>query len=101
VYIAEDAADTADALQLRAAGHQRMIDISRRPNQEGGSHILAWADRPEARTEAALYGTVSQVTEKLHGLREAGVTYVLANILGQSRATLRRLATDVAPALAG
>ena len=39
----------------------------------------------EARTEAALYGTVDQVAGKLQALRAAGVTYVLCNILAQSR----------------
>jgi len=92
VYIARDAADTADGLRRRAAGHQRMIDVSRVPGQDGGSHILAWAHRPEARTEAALYGTMDEVAAKLDALRAAGVHYVLANILDQSRDTLRRLA---------
>jgi hypothetical protein len=62
---------------------------------------LAWADRPEARTEAALYGTPAEIGGKLDMLRDVGVIYGLANILGQSREALRRLATDVAPMLAG
>jgi alkanesulfonate monooxygenase SsuD/methylene tetrahydromethanopterin reductase-like flavin-dependent oxidoreductase (luciferase family) len=69
-----------------------MIDIARTPGQAGGSHVLAWADRPEARTEAALYGTPPEVAAKLAALRQAGVVYVLANILGQSRETLRQFA---------
>ena len=45
----------------------------------------------EARTEAALYGTEDQVAAKLQALQQAGVTYVLCNILGHHRPTLRRL----------
>ena len=60
--------------------------------QRSGSHILAWADRPEARREAALYGTPDQVAAKIQTLRAAGVTTVLANILGQARSSPRRLA---------
>ena len=83
----------AEALRRRAAGHQRMIDAARTPGREGGSHILAWADRPEARTEAALYGSAEAVEEKIAALTEAGVHYVLLNILGNSRETLRGFAS--------
>jgi alkanesulfonate monooxygenase SsuD/methylene tetrahydromethanopterin reductase-like flavin-dependent oxidoreductase (luciferase family) len=91
VYIGDSESSTEDAFRRRAIGHQRMIDAARAPGQQTGSHILAWADRPEARTEAALYGTEDQVAAKLRALQEAGVTYVICNILGQSRPTLRRL----------
>jgi alkanesulfonate monooxygenase SsuD/methylene tetrahydromethanopterin reductase-like flavin-dependent oxidoreductase (luciferase family) len=92
VYIGDSAAEIEDAFRRRAIGHQRMIDAARAPGQSSGSHILAWADRPEARTEAALYGSPDQVAAKLEALRGAGVSYVLCNILGHSRSTLRRLA---------
>ena len=96
VAVARDAClteDVAEALRRRAAGHQRMIDAARTPGREGGSHILAWADRPEARTEAALYGSAEAVEEKIAALTEAGVHYVLLNILGNSRETLRGFAS--------
>ena len=100
VYIGDSAAEIENAFQRRAAGHQRMIDVAQgpgpgageAPGQRSGSHILAWADRPEARREAALYGTPDQVAAKIQTLRAAGVTTVLANILGQSRSSPRRLA---------
>lgn len=95
VYIADSAADLEDALLRRADGHQRMIDAARTPGTASGSHILAWADRPEARTEAALYGSVAQVEAGLAALRDAGVTTVLCNILGHHRPTLRRMAALV------
>jgi alkanesulfonate monooxygenase SsuD/methylene tetrahydromethanopterin reductase-like flavin-dependent oxidoreductase (luciferase family) len=96
VAVARDAClteDAADALRRRAAGHKRMIDAARTPGRDGGSHILAWADRPEARTEAALYGTPGAVAEKVAALQDAGVHYVLLNILGNSRETLRGFAS--------
>ena len=68
-----------------------MIDAARAPGASTGSHILAWLDRPEARTEAALYGSEQQVAAKLKALAEAGATTVLANILGQHKPSLRRL----------
>jgi alkanesulfonate monooxygenase SsuD/methylene tetrahydromethanopterin reductase-like flavin-dependent oxidoreductase (luciferase family) len=95
VFIGDSPAEIEDAFRRRAIGHQRMIDAARTPGQlssnSTGSHILAWADRPEARIEAALYGTQDQVAAKIDALRSAGVTTILCNILGQSRPTLRRL----------
>lgn len=82
-----------DALRRRAAGHQRMIDAARTPGRDGGSHILAWAERPEARAEAALYGNEKAVADKVAALRDAGAQYILLNILGHSRDTLRRFAS--------
>ena len=96
VAVARDACltvDAADALRRRAAGHQRMIDAARTPGRDGGSHILAWADRPEARAEAALYGTPEDVAPKIAALHDAGVHYLLLNILGNSRETLRGFAS--------
>jgi len=91
VYIGETADEIEDAFRRRAVGHQRMIDAARAPGAETGSHILAWADRPEARTEAALFGMQEQVAAKLADLEAAGVRYVLCNILGHHRPTLRKL----------
>jgi alkanesulfonate monooxygenase SsuD/methylene tetrahydromethanopterin reductase-like flavin-dependent oxidoreductase (luciferase family) len=91
VYIGDSDAEIEDAFRRRAIGHKRMIDAARAPGQSAGSHILAWEDRPEARIEAALYGSPEQVAAKLDTLRQAGVTYVLCNIIGHSRSTLRRL----------
>ena len=96
VAVARDAcltADVPDALSRRATGHRRMIDAARTPGRASGSHILAWADRPEARAEAALYGSLDTAAGKLAALHDAGVRYVLLNILGNSRETLRAFAT--------
>ena len=92
VYIGDSEAEIEDAFRRRAIGHQRMIDAARTPGTASGSHILAWAGRPEARTEAALYGSAEQVAAKLEVLRNAGVTTVLCNILGHHRPTLTRIA---------
>ena len=91
VYIGDSAAEIADAFARRAMGHRRMIDAARAPGASTGSHILAWLDRPEARREAALYGSEDEVAAKIDALRRAGVATILCNILGQHRPTLRRV----------
>ena len=92
LFVTRAGADKDDALRRRAVGHQRMIEAARTPGRDGGSHILAWADRPEARTEAALYGSHDEIGEKLAALADAGVGYVLLNILGHDRFSLRAMA---------
>jgi alkanesulfonate monooxygenase SsuD/methylene tetrahydromethanopterin reductase-like flavin-dependent oxidoreductase (luciferase family) len=92
VFVARTPDQIDDAFARRDQGHQRMIDAARDPSRPSGSHILAWADRPEARREAALFGTEAQVAAKLCALADAGVTTVLCNILGHDRPTLRCLA---------
>ena len=95
--LAADEASRSDALRRRAVGHQRMIEAARTPGRDGGAHILAWADRPEARSEAALYGSVAEIVAKIAALRDVGVQYVLLNILGNDRASLHGVATEVMP----
>ena len=92
LFVTRTGADKDDALRRRAIGHQRMIEAARTPGRDGGSHILAWADRPEARTEAALYGSEAEIREKVAALAGAGVEYVLLNILGHDRVSLRAMA---------
>jgi len=97
LFVTRAGAGKDDALRRRAAGHQRMIEAARTPGRGGGSHILAWADRPEARTEAALYGSADEIGEKLAALRRVGVAYVLLNILGNDGFSLRAVATELMP----
>ena len=50
-----------------------------------------------AGAEGALYGSPNEIAEKLAPLRDVGVHYGLANILGHSRDTLRTFASEVMP----
>lgn len=100
VYVAKDRADKIAALEQNAKLRRRTLEVSRVPGQPGGSHILSY-DHTPARTEAVtLYGTPDEIMEKLESLRAAGVTYVLANIGGGSRESLRRFAREIVPAFA-
>jgi alkanesulfonate monooxygenase SsuD/methylene tetrahydromethanopterin reductase-like flavin-dependent oxidoreductase (luciferase family) len=98
VYVARDAADKAAALARNARVRQRILDVSRAPDRPGGSHILAY-DHSDARRESVtVYGTADEIAEKLEALRAVGVTYLLANIGGDSRESLRRFAREIVPA---
>jgi alkanesulfonate monooxygenase SsuD/methylene tetrahydromethanopterin reductase-like flavin-dependent oxidoreductase (luciferase family) len=98
VYVARDAADKAQALERNARMRQRTIEVARAPGQQRGSHVLAYADASGGNEEAALYGSVEDIASGLERLRAAGVSYVLANMGGASRESLRRFAREIAPA---
>jgi alkanesulfonate monooxygenase SsuD/methylene tetrahydromethanopterin reductase-like flavin-dependent oxidoreductase (luciferase family) len=92
VYVARNRAEADEALARHAAFTRRTIDVSRSPESDRGSHVLAY-ENPE---EHALFGTPDQICAGLAALRTAGAEYVLLNFAGGT-GQLRRFARDVAP----
>ncbi len=97
LYVAKDKADKDEALLRQAQYTQRTIAAARRPGAKGGSHVLAYADKPGATEEHALYGTPDEIASMLEALRAAGVAYILLTIAG-GREQLRRFAREIMPA---
>jgi alkanesulfonate monooxygenase SsuD/methylene tetrahydromethanopterin reductase-like flavin-dependent oxidoreductase (luciferase family) len=97
VYVARDRADAEAARACQAAYTQRTVEVSRRPEGEGGSHVLAYADRPGATEEYALFGTPDQICGWLRELNGAGAEYVLVTLFGGTE-QLRRFASEILPA---
>ena len=100
LYVAKDKADKEEALRRQAQYTQRTIASARRPDAKGGSHVLAYADKPGATEEHALFGTPDEIAAMLEALRAAGVAYILLTIAG-GREQLRRFAREIMPAFAG
>lgn len=96
-YVCKDEADKKAALARAAEVRRRTIEVSRAPDREGGSHILAY-QHDETGNASALYGTPDEIAWKLEDLRAVGVRYVLANFGGASRTSLQRFAREIAPA---
>jgi alkanesulfonate monooxygenase SsuD/methylene tetrahydromethanopterin reductase-like flavin-dependent oxidoreductase (luciferase family) len=101
VYVATDEADKVAALERNAKSRQRIVDVARVPGQQGGSHMLAYDHSVRSQEAVALYGTPDEIAEKLEALRAVGVCYLLVNVGGDSRESLRRLAREIIPAFAG
>jgi len=101
VYVARDDTDRKAALERNARMRQRTIDAARAPGQTGGSHVLAYAESASGNDAAALYGNPDEIARKLETLRSVGVHYMLANMGGGSRTSLRRFAAEIVPAFAG
>ncbi|MDH3316287.1 MAG: LLM class flavin-dependent oxidoreductase [Gammaproteobacteria bacterium] len=100
VYVARDRADKMAALERNAKLRQRTVDVARVPGQQGGSHVLSYTHTAESTEGVALYGMPDEIMGKVEALRSAGVCYVLANIGGGSRESLRRFAREIMPAFA-
>jgi alkanesulfonate monooxygenase SsuD/methylene tetrahydromethanopterin reductase-like flavin-dependent oxidoreductase (luciferase family) len=100
LYVAKDEADRQAALMRQAAYTKRTVDVSRKPDAAGGSHVLAYADKAGGTEENGLFGTPDRIAVMLDELRRAGVDYVLLTVSG-GVAQLRRFAQEIMPALAG
>jgi alkanesulfonate monooxygenase SsuD/methylene tetrahydromethanopterin reductase-like flavin-dependent oxidoreductase (luciferase family) len=79
-------------------GKERKLAVSRDPNRPGGSHILRY-DGSDTE-ESMLYGTPDEIAAKLDALHRAGIRYVLLNIGGLSRDSLRIFAREIMPPFA-
>jgi alkanesulfonate monooxygenase SsuD/methylene tetrahydromethanopterin reductase-like flavin-dependent oxidoreductase (luciferase family) len=99
LYVANDEADKQAALARQAAYTQRTVDVSRAPQEKGGSHVLAYADKAGGTEENALFGTPDEICAMLEALQQGGVGYVLLTITGGS-VQLRRFASEIMPAFA-
>jgi alkanesulfonate monooxygenase SsuD/methylene tetrahydromethanopterin reductase-like flavin-dependent oxidoreductase (luciferase family) len=97
LYIAKDRKDREDAIERLNANRQRTIDVSKAPNQSGGSHILSYARSGAPDASSALIGTTEEIHDKLVALGEAGAEYVILSVLGGSRQSLRRFANEIMP----
>jgi alkanesulfonate monooxygenase SsuD/methylene tetrahydromethanopterin reductase-like flavin-dependent oxidoreductase (luciferase family) len=103
LYVAKDEADKQEALARQAVYTKRTVDVSRKPGgkggSQGGSHVLAYADKTGGTEENALYGTPDEIAAMLDDLQRAGVNYILLVVSG-GVAQLRRFAREIMPAFA-
>ena len=99
MYVARSQAEKDAAVERCFKARQQILNVSRAPGQERGSHILAYAHEKPSDANT-LIGTADEIAARLEGLRRAGVAYVIMNA-GGSRGSLRRFAREIMPAFAG
>src|SRR3984957_12922852 len=97
LYVAKDRKDKEDAIGRLNATRQRTIDVSKAPNQSGGSHILSYAKSGTPNVSSTLIGTTEEIYDKLVALEEAGAEYVILSMVGGSRHSLRQFANEIIP----
>src|SRR5215469_8323372 len=101
VFIADNDADKAAAIERRYQGHMRINALARRPDGETRSRYIP-DDEKEARhesAESALFGTPDEIMRKLEKLQKGGVEYIIINF-GGSREQIRRFAREILPVFA-
>jgi len=97
LYIARDRADRDEALVRQRAYTQRTVNVSLRPGETSGSHVLAYAGKAGATEEHAMFGTPDEIARMLEDLHNAGVEYILFTVAG-GREQLRRFTREIMPA---
>jgi len=99
LYIANDRADRDAALIRQRDYTMRTVNVSLKPGEKSGSHVLAYADKAGATEEHAMFGTPDEIARMLEDLHNAGVEYILFTVAG-GREQLRRFAREIMPAFA-
>jgi alkanesulfonate monooxygenase SsuD/methylene tetrahydromethanopterin reductase-like flavin-dependent oxidoreductase (luciferase family) len=100
LYVAKDAADRDAAIERRIAARTRIDNLAQRPDGANKASIMSYDDTTETAMEAALFGTVDEIVEKIARLRDGGVRYVLLSDGGSGIEGLRRFSADIMPVFA-
>jgi alkanesulfonate monooxygenase SsuD/methylene tetrahydromethanopterin reductase-like flavin-dependent oxidoreductase (luciferase family) len=97
MYVARNAAEKQAAVERNWKFRQQILNVSRAPGQERGSHILAYSHDQGPSDANTLIGTVDEICERIESLRRAGMEYMILSC-GSSRESLRRFAHEIMPA---
>ena len=100
LYVAKDAADRDAAIERRIAARSRVDDLAQRPDGGNKASIMSYDDSVETAAEAALFGTIDEIIEKIQRMRDAGVRYMLFSDGGSGIEGLRAFSKEIIPAFA-
>jgi alkanesulfonate monooxygenase SsuD/methylene tetrahydromethanopterin reductase-like flavin-dependent oxidoreductase (luciferase family) len=105
-FVADNTAEKEAALERRLQNRVRQLRLATRPDGTvHGGPDRATGDPQQVNVMSALYGSPDEIAERLEGLRDLGVGYVLLNGGGsgggaRGRESLRRFAGDIMPLFA-
>ena len=100
LYVARDAADRDAAIERRRTARSKIDNLAQRPDGQNKASIMSYDDTSEANLEAALFGTIDEIADKVGRLHDAGARYLLLTDGGSGLAGLRTFAEEVMPAFA-
>jgi alkanesulfonate monooxygenase SsuD/methylene tetrahydromethanopterin reductase-like flavin-dependent oxidoreductase (luciferase family) len=100
LYVAKDAADRDAAIERRISARTRIDNLAQRPDGANKASIMSYDDTTETAMEAALFGTVDEIIEKISRLRDGGVRYMLLSDGGSGIEGLRRFSAEIMPVFA-
>ena len=96
LYIAENEEDKMNAIEKRMKARARVDALSQRPDGKNKASIMIHKGADEALL-GALIGTVDEIVERLHQLKEGGISYILLVDAGGGIEGLRKFAKDNEP----
>ena len=96
LYIAENEEDKMNAIEKRMNARAKVDALSQRPDGNNKSSIMIHKGADEALL-GALIGTVDEIVERLHQLKEGGINYILLVDAGGGVEGLRKFARDIEP----
>ena len=98
LYVAKDAADRDAAIERRIAARTRVDNLAQRPDGGNKASIMSYDDSVKTTAEAALFGTIDEIAEKIQKMRDAGVRYMLFSDGGSGIEGLRAFSKEIIPA---
>ncbi len=97
LYVAKDAADRDAAIQRRIDARRRVDALAQRPDGGNQSSLMSYDDAFETTANAAMFGTVDEIVEKIEKMRDAGVRYILFSDGGTGIEGLRTFSKEIMP----
>jgi alkanesulfonate monooxygenase SsuD/methylene tetrahydromethanopterin reductase-like flavin-dependent oxidoreductase (luciferase family) len=98
LYVAKDAADRDRAIENRINARRRVDNLAQRPDGGNKASIMSYDDTTESTSDAAMYGTIDEIAEKIQRLHDAGVRYLLFADGGSGIEGLRTFSKEIIPA---
>ena len=96
LYIAKNEEDKMNAIEKRMNARARVDALSQRPDGKNKASIMIHKGADEALL-GALIGTVDEIVERLHQLKDGGISYILLVDAGGGIEGLRKFAKDIEP----
>jgi len=100
LYVAKDAADRDAAIERRIQARRRVDNLAQNPDGTNKATMMSYDDSTATTAEAAFFGTVDEIVEKIERFRAAGVKYMLFSDGGSGIEGLRTFSKEIMPAFA-
>ncbi len=100
LYVAKDAADRDRAIENRINARRRVDNLAQRPDGGNKASIMSYDDTTESTAEAAMYGTIDEIAEKIQKHHDSGIRYLLFADGGSGIEGLRTFSKEIIPAFA-
>jgi alkanesulfonate monooxygenase SsuD/methylene tetrahydromethanopterin reductase-like flavin-dependent oxidoreductase (luciferase family) len=100
LYVAKDAADRDAAIERRIQARRRVDNLAQNPDGTNKATMMSYDDSTQTTAEAAFFGTIDEIAEKVDRFRQAGVKYMLFSDGGSGIEGLRTFSKEIIPAFA-